>query len=106
MARYNPVDWAVVASREALSANIDWGASGRRLGLLVALAVAMAWLGTRAFGSYQRPSRRLARGSPHLLVRLCCTGGAAGRMTPGPTKIMLTICVARRSTSGIPAVIS
>jgi len=26
IARYNPVDWAVVASREALSASADWGA--------------------------------------------------------------------------------
>jgi ABC-2 type transport system permease protein len=53
-ARYNPVDWAVVASREALSAGTDWGAVWPRLGLLVALAAAMAYLGTRAFGQYQR----------------------------------------------------
>ena len=54
VARYNPVDWAVVAAREALSASPDWGAALPRLGLLVALAGVMAWLGTRAFGSYQR----------------------------------------------------
>jgi ABC-2 type transport system permease protein len=54
VARFNPVDWAVVASREALSADVDWGAVGSRLGLLTALAVLMAWLATRAFGSYQR----------------------------------------------------
>jgi ABC-2 type transport system permease protein len=54
VARYNPVDWAVVASREALSAHPDWGAAWPRLGLLVALAATMAWLATRAFGSYQR----------------------------------------------------
>jgi ABC-2 type transport system permease protein len=54
VARCNPVDWAVVASRQALSANPDWGAVWPRLGLLVALAAAMAWLATRAFGSYQR----------------------------------------------------
>ena len=54
VARYNPVDWAVVASREALSASTDWGAVWPRLGLLVALAGVMAWLATRAFGSYQR----------------------------------------------------
>jgi ABC-2 type transport system permease protein len=53
-ARYNPVDWAVVASREALSAATDWGAVWPRLGLLAALATVMAWLATRAFGSYQR----------------------------------------------------
>jgi ABC-2 type transport system permease protein len=54
VARYNPVDWAVVASRQALSAGTEWGAVLPRLGLLVLLATLMAWLATRAFGSYQR----------------------------------------------------
>jgi ABC-2 type transport system permease protein len=54
IARYNPVDWAVVASREALSAATDWTVVWSRLGLLVAVAAVMAWLATRAFGSYQR----------------------------------------------------
>jgi ABC-2 type transport system permease protein len=54
VARYNPVDWAVVASRQALSAGTDWGAVWPRLGLLTALAGVMAWLATRAFRSYQR----------------------------------------------------
>jgi ABC-2 type transport system permease protein len=54
VARYNPVDWAVVASREALSAGTDWGAVWPRLALLAALALVMAWLGTRAFRTYQR----------------------------------------------------
>jgi len=54
VARYNPVDWAVVASREALSAGTDWGAVWPRLGLLGGLALVMAWLATRAFGAYQR----------------------------------------------------
>jgi ABC-2 type transport system permease protein len=54
VARYNPVDWAVVASRETLFSGTDWGAVWPRLGALIALAAAMAWLGTRAFGSYQR----------------------------------------------------
>jgi ABC-2 type transport system permease protein len=49
-ARYNPVDWAVVASRQALLGDPDWA----RLGLLAALAAVMAWLATRAFGAYQR----------------------------------------------------
>ena len=53
VARYNPVDWAVVASREALSADPDWGAALPRLGFLAALAVGMAWLATRAFRAYQ-----------------------------------------------------
>jgi ABC-2 type transport system permease protein len=54
IARYNPVDWAVVAAREALSSGTDWSMVWSRLGLLTALAGVMAWLGTRAFGSYQR----------------------------------------------------
>lgn len=54
VARYNPVDWAVVASREALSASTDWGLVWPRLGLLAGLALVMAWLATRAFGTYQR----------------------------------------------------
>ena len=53
VARYNPVDWAVVASRQALSAGTDWGAVWPRLGFLAALAATMAWLATRAFRSYQ-----------------------------------------------------
>jgi ABC-2 type transport system permease protein len=54
VARYNPVDWAVVASRQALSAGTDWGAVWPRLALLAALAGVMAWLATRAFRTYQR----------------------------------------------------
>ena len=54
VARYNPVDWAVVAAREALGATPDWAAVELRLGLLTALAALMAYLATRAFGSYQR----------------------------------------------------
>jgi ABC-2 type transport system permease protein len=54
VARYNPVDWAVVASRQALSAGTEWGAVLPRLGFLTLLAAVMAWLATRAFGTYQR----------------------------------------------------
>jgi ABC-2 type transport system permease protein len=54
VARWNPVDWASTASRGALSAGTDWGAVAPRLGALLALAVAMSWLATRAFRSYQR----------------------------------------------------
>jgi ABC-2 type transport system permease protein len=53
-ARWNPVDWAVVAAREALSATPDWGAAWPRLAALSGLAVVMAALATRAFGRYQR----------------------------------------------------
>jgi len=54
VARYNPVDWASTASRAALSAGTDWGVVLPRLGSLLALAVAMSWLATRAFRTYQR----------------------------------------------------
>ena len=52
--RYNPLDWAVVVSRQALSASPDWGAVWPRLGALAVLALVMGWLATRAFRAYQR----------------------------------------------------
>lgn len=54
VATYNPLDWAVVASRETLLGSPDWGAVWPRLGALAVLAVAMAWAATRTFGAYQR----------------------------------------------------
>ena len=54
VATFNPVDWAVVASREALAASPDWGLVGGRIALLAALAVVMTWLSARAFRAYQR----------------------------------------------------
>jgi len=54
VARFNPVDWAAVAAREALSSTPDWALIGRDLGLLLALMLVMGWLATRAFRTYQR----------------------------------------------------
>jgi ABC-2 type transport system permease protein len=54
VARFNPVNWAVVAGREALGADVDWGVVLSRCGLLLALAAVSAWLATRAFRAYQR----------------------------------------------------
>jgi ABC-2 type transport system permease protein len=54
VARYNPVDWAVVASRQALSGDTQWGAAWPRVGWLVLVAVVLGALATRAFRSYQR----------------------------------------------------
>jgi ABC-2 type transport system permease protein len=54
VAKFNPVDWAAVASREALLASPDWSIVLGRGGLLLALAVVMTWFATRAFRSYQR----------------------------------------------------
>lgn len=56
VARFNPVDWAAVASREALGADPDWGLVLDRAAMLLALAVVMGWLVTRAYRSYQRAS--------------------------------------------------
>jgi ABC-2 type transport system permease protein len=54
VADYNPVDWTVVASREALSADPNWSAVLWRLGGLLAVALVAGWLATRAFRTYQR----------------------------------------------------
>ena len=54
IAKYNPVNWAVEAGREAVSSSVDWGFVLGRLGLLAALAIACVLLATRAFRSYQR----------------------------------------------------
>ncbi|HEY0632736.1 MAG TPA: ABC transporter permease [Thermoleophilaceae bacterium] len=54
VAKVNPVNWAVEASRSALSTHVDWGLIWPRVGGLVLLAVVGSWLATRAFRSYQR----------------------------------------------------
>jgi ABC-2 type transport system permease protein len=54
IAQYNPVEWAVVAGREALQSAPDWSIVWPNLGLLAALVVVMSWLATRAFRAYQR----------------------------------------------------
>ena len=54
VADYNPVDWTVMASREALSADPNWSAVLWRLGGLLAVALVAGWLATRAFRTYQR----------------------------------------------------
>jgi ABC-2 type transport system permease protein len=50
----NPLDWAVVASRETLLGSPDWAAVWPRLTALTVLAVVMALLATQAFRAYQR----------------------------------------------------
>ncbi len=54
VARFNPVEWAVVAGRSALSAHMNWPLVATRIGLLVALTIITAGLATRAFRIYQR----------------------------------------------------
>jgi ABC-2 type transport system permease protein len=52
-AKFNPVDWAVVAGREALTADPEWDVVLGQSGLLIGLAIVMGWLATRAFRAYQ-----------------------------------------------------
>lgn len=54
VARFNPVDWAAVASREALQADPDWSVVLHRTGLLAGLAIATAWLAVRSYRAHQR----------------------------------------------------
>jgi ABC-2 type transport system permease protein len=53
VARYNPVDWAIRAGREALAAQTDWTAVAGYCGLLAGFAIACLLLATRAFRAYQ-----------------------------------------------------
>ncbi|HEX2088217.1 MAG TPA: ABC transporter permease [Solirubrobacteraceae bacterium] len=52
-ADYNPVDWAIVAGREAVQSGTDWGVVAGHCGLLAAFALACLVLATRAFRAYQ-----------------------------------------------------
>ncbi|MDQ6642755.1 MAG: ABC transporter permease, partial [Actinomycetota bacterium] len=54
IARYNPLDWAVVVSRQTLLETTDWSMVWPRLSALVVAAAVMGWLATRAFGAYQK----------------------------------------------------
>ncbi|MGY4738185.1 ABC transporter permease [Streptomyces sp. ATMOS53] len=54
IADFNPVNWAMVAGRSALSADPDRADVLSRGGSLLALAVAAVWLSIRTFRSYQR----------------------------------------------------
>jgi ABC-2 type transport system permease protein len=53
-ARFNPVDWAAIAARQALSANPDWSSVARHSLYFLAFTLFVAWLSTRAFRTYQR----------------------------------------------------
>lgn len=54
IADFNPVNWAMVAGRSAMSDNPDWGVVLSRGGALLAVAVAAVWLSTRTFRTYQK----------------------------------------------------
>jgi ABC-2 type transport system permease protein len=52
-ARFNPVNWAVVAARDGFEGRA-WAELGLRLGLLALFALLCAGFATRAFGRYRR----------------------------------------------------
>jgi ABC-2 type transport system permease protein len=54
VARFNPVNWAIEAGREALLASPDWSLILPRMGGLAVVAIVCVVLSTRAFRSYQR----------------------------------------------------
>jgi ABC-2 type transport system permease protein len=54
VARVNPLDWAVVVSRQFLLGDPDWSVVAPRLLALLVSAVVMAAAATRAFRVYQR----------------------------------------------------
>ena len=54
VSRYNPVNWAVEAGRQAATGTLDWGYVGIRAGLLAGLLVVAVAFATRAFHTYQR----------------------------------------------------
>ena len=53
-ARFNPVNWGVVASREMSGLDTNWSRVALYLGLLLAFVAAASALATRAFGVYRR----------------------------------------------------
>jgi ABC-2 type transport system permease protein len=54
VARFNPVQWAVEASREVVMDRPDWGVAGAYLALLLAATVVTSAFATWAFRAYRR----------------------------------------------------
>jgi ABC-2 type transport system permease protein len=53
-ARYNPLNWAVEASRSAINPGTDWAAVGVHLGLLAGLLVVCMLFAIRTVHTYQK----------------------------------------------------
>ena len=54
LSSFNPVNWGVVAAREVVLPDADWGSVGLHLALLAALTVLTAAFATWTFRVYQR----------------------------------------------------
>jgi ABC-2 type transport system permease protein len=52
-ARFNPLNWAVEASRSAVNSGTDWGSVGTHLGLLAGLLVVCMAFAMRSIRTYQ-----------------------------------------------------
>jgi ABC-2 type transport system permease protein len=53
-AKFNPVNWGVIAARQVVLPRTDWSSVGLHLGLLFALSVATAAFATWTFRAYQQ----------------------------------------------------
>lgn len=53
-AKYNPVNWAVQAGRDAIGANTDWSNVLAHAGYLMAFSLVALWLSLAAFRAYRR----------------------------------------------------
>ena len=54
LADANPVNWALLATRAVLTDRADWSAAAGHTGALLVLAIALVWLSTLTFRTYQR----------------------------------------------------
>jgi ABC-2 type transport system permease protein len=54
VSKFNPLNWAVEAGRDAVSPGPDWGAIAAKTGLLVAFLCLCGFFAVRAFRTYQR----------------------------------------------------
>ncbi|MEU0939123.1 ABC transporter permease [Embleya sp. NPDC005971] len=54
VARFNPLDWALTATRSAMRADPDWALVAERGAALVGLAAFAVWLSMRTFRAYRK----------------------------------------------------
>ena len=81
IARFNPVNWGVLASRNAVVTGGDWGHSSLYLLFLLAAVTATSLFATWCFRSYQRSMLELRRpAADRLLAREHRLRSQAGRV--------------------------
>ena len=82
-ARFNPVNWGVVAAREMSSVQTDWGRPGSTSACSLAFATATCLLASRAFESTAGRFRSSAR--PKTAARPPAIGRGGARSAPPST---------------------